>query len=92
MGLPAQIRGDPGLALDLGLEKPVAVHVEEIMIEPSAGPALHVLGRQRLGVRRRAAVLAMEVDEAIAAIRVLHRVDDDNHFFEQLACRLATIG
>ncbi len=92
VGLPAQIGGDPGLALDLGLEKPVAVHVEEVMVEPSAGEALHVFRRHWLGIGRRTAVFPVKIDEAIAAVRVLHWVDDDNDVFEHLARCLAVIG
>ena len=57
------------------------------MVEPAAGPPLHAFGRERLGIGGDAAVLPMEIDEPIAAVGVLHRVDDHDDLFEHLARR-----
>ena len=84
-GCHLQIGGDPGLGLDLGLEKPVAVHVEEVMVVPAARPPLNPFGRQRLGIGGDAPVLSMEIDESIATVGVLHRVEDHDNLLEHLA-------
>ena len=81
--LPAEIGGDPGPGLGLGLEEPVAVHVEEVMVVPPGRPPLDPLGGERLGIGGDAPVLAVEVDEPIAAVGVLHRVDDHDDLVEQ---------
>ena len=46
VGLPAQVGRDPGAGLDLGLKEPIAVHVEEVMVESAARPTAALVRRQ----------------------------------------------
>ena len=55
--------------------KPVAVHVEQVVVDASAGPRLVVFGRVRRRVGRGGASQQVLVDESRADVRVLHRID-----------------
>ena len=79
--LPLQERGD-GARLLLRLQVPVAVHVEEVVVGAAAGPAFEAVGGERMVLVEAAAHLAVEVDEAVAAVGVLQGVDDDDELVQ----------
>ena len=65
--------------LGLGERDPIAVEVEEVVVGATARPSLVVLGRQPIEVWSDAVALREVLDEAVAAIRVLGRVDQHQH-------------
>jgi hypothetical protein len=76
--VPLEHRGDPPPRLGLGLREPVAVHVEQVMVRPPAGPPLVVLGGNRIGIGRCRGAQQVVGDETGTAVRVLHRIDHDD--------------
>ena len=67
---------DAAAALRLRLGKPVTVHVEEIVIRPSARPRLVVLGVVGHRVEMGGASLQVLEQEARPTVGVLHRIDE----------------
>jgi hypothetical protein len=86
--IPLQQR--PGAPLRFGLRhrEVVAVHVEEVVVRPPARPGLVMLRRLRIGIRFGRAAQQVASDEPVAAVGVLHRVDDD----ESLPQRQVHVG
>ena len=75
--LPFADRRDLAARFRLGQSEPVAIQIEQIMVEAPAGPLLVVLGSGRIGNRHGAARLGIMLYEAIAPVRVLRRIDHD---------------
>ena len=57
--------------------KPIAIHVEEVVIQTPAGPGLIAFGGHGDGVRFQADALLEAVNEAYAAIGVLRGIEED---------------
>ena len=88
---PLQKRLHPAPRFRLRERKPVPVHVKQVVVHASGGPGLIVLGRLRVLVRLWPARLAEVVDEAVAPIGILHRVDDDHALIQNLLDQLVIL-
>ena len=75
---PRFVQGEAGAGLGLRAPGPVAVEVEEVVVEPAAGPRLVVLPGRWVGVGLPPAPLAVAAEVALAAVGVEARVDHDD--------------
>ena len=73
---------DPAPCLGLRQDEPVAVQVEQVVVRTPAGPGLVVLGRQSVRVGHEALGHLKMMNETIATVGILHRVDDDDRVLE----------
>ena len=78
LGPPVADQGGVTLGFGLGLDEPVAVQVEQIMVVAAAGPGLVPLGRGGVGIGQGAAARGEAVEETLAPVRVLGRDEDDD--------------
>ena len=76
--IPFQHRLGPALCLWLCLYKPIAVHVEEVMVRSATRPGFIMLCREPVRVWNQTFRSNKIVNKPIAAIWVLHRVNDHN--------------
>ena len=74
--------------LGLGERNPVAVQIEEVVVDAPAGPRLEVLGGHRAGVRLEAPRLLEVVHEAVAAVGILDGIDKHQHVGQNLVHQL----
>ena len=65
-------------------EERVAVQIEEVMIPPAPGRIAGMLQRLVIHIGCQAATLGNHLEETVAPVRVLQRIDDHHHFFQQL--------
>jgi len=79
LGVPLEHGGGLGAALALGLPGPVAVQVEEAVVEAARGPAGGVLRIQGITGVEGGAGLGHGLDVPGAAIGVLREVHEDDH-------------
>ena len=77
-GIPLQHRRSTPLGFRLGLDEPVPVHVEQIMIGTTTRPGFVMFGSESVRVWHQALGDFKIVDEPIPSIGILHRVDDNN--------------
>ena len=66
----------------LGLREPVAVHVEQVVIRPAAGPRLVVFGAEAIAVGRGGASKLVLEKKPRTAVRVLERIDQHDRLAE----------
>jgi hypothetical protein len=83
---------DAAARLGLRLRKPVAIHVEEIVVAASARPRLVVLRGIRHGVGVHCASQRVRGNEARAAVGVLHRVDQHQRITQHQVDARVTLG
>ena len=89
-GQPAAVEREPRARLGLRRPRPVAVEVEQEVVEAPARPRLDVLARVRARVRGRADALREAGHVAVAAVGVQARVEDDHDLAEPcLGARVA---
>ncbi|MNE49246.1 hypothetical protein D3C80_1437500 [compost metagenome] len=91
LGPPVADQGGVALRLRLGLDEPVAVQVEQIVVETARRPRLGPFGRQGVAVGLRPQTRLEAVDEALAPVGVLGR-DEDHHDVLQPPLRLGVGG
>ena len=76
--------------LRLALREPVAVQVEEVVVDPAARPRLVVFSGGRFVVFPPCAAHRVLHDEARSPVRVLHRVDEDQRLgHDEIDCRVS---
>ena len=73
---------DAATRFGLRLREPVAVHVEQIVVRPSARPRLVVLGVVGCGVGVGGLTLQILEDEPRAPVGILHRIDQHERVLE----------
>ncbi len=78
-GEPAVVEGEAGARLGLRAPRPVAVEVEQVVVESPPGPGLGVLAGVGVRVGIGAAPLAVARHVALAAVRVEARIEDHDH-------------
>ena len=81
---PLQERAHARLRLRLRHREPVAVHVEQRVVDAATGPRLRMFGAERRRVGKAAARSARAVHEAVAAVGVLQRIDADEALGQHL--------
>ena len=82
--VPFKDAGDTAARFGLSQSEPVAVHVKQVVVEAAGGPGFVMLGAGTVGEGFEAARRFKRMNEAGAPIRVLHRVNDDDGFAEDL--------
>ncbi|MNY09303.1 hypothetical protein D3C86_1422130 [compost metagenome] len=91
LGPPVADQGGVALGFRLGLDEPVAVQVEQVVVIAARRPGLGPFRRQRVGVGLGAQTGLEAVDEAVAPVGVLGR-DEDDHGVLHPALRLGVGG
>ena len=82
--LPRTVSGDAVAALGLRLPRPIAVEVEEIVVDASAGPGFVVFGSEAVAAGFGAFVRAIELHIALASVGVLDWIEDDHRLLQPL--------
>ena len=77
---------DAPLRFRLRHDEPVTVQVEQVVIRATARPGLIVFCRNPVGIRHQSFRTGEVLQETIASIRILHRVDDHNGIVQDLRC------
>ena len=79
---PAVVNLEPLPAFNLGDPCPVAVQVEQIVVETSARPGLDVLAGEYMGIGYPVGSLGIIIHVAVAAVGIYSRIHHHNRIFE----------
>ena len=89
-GIPLLDSIDATARFGLRQDEPVAIHVEQVMVGASARPGFVVLRGQPIDVRQQSLSHFEVMNEAITAVRVLHRVNDYDRVIENVVNAIIT--